>query len=766
LGYIAAAVYPVLIFCFLVILKIPLRFVSVFVVFAALVVFLGASSKKTNPFRLASAGFLGAAGLVCFLSNSALFLKLYPVLMNALMLGAFAFTLWFPPPMIFRFAVLADKSIPGSLGEKRVERYCRKVTLVWCAFFALNGAAAAWTVFSGSDALWSFYNGGVSYILIGILFAGEFIVRKMTDKKMPKAIPLSVFSAGSRPPDHVLCYERAFGDGVYKTWDDFLSDTARLRLAIERGGAEKWILHAGDYWYFLCAFTALLQRGREILLTANISPAYLAEIRAGEDAAFITDQTRDGGDEENTLYIPGVLEGPLPPGADPRETPPIKADETVIVMYTSGSTGRPKAVRQRLTEFENDNRFVLSRWGEEWLRRKVCATVSQHHIYGLLFSILLPFTSGVPFRRRRIEAPEELEALGDEPYLIITVPAFLKRAVELRESYGLKDPWIYSSGGVLERETARKTEAVFGFWPLEVYGSTETSGIAWRQSKDGLEWTPFDNAEVKLDERGRLLIRSPYIKDPEGFSSEDLAEILPNGRFLLKGRADSVVKIEEKRVSLPEIEERILSSGMAADAAVIALEGRRQYLGAALVLNSEGVRRFEGGEKAGVNRWFREYLARFFEPVALPKKWRYVQSLPLDSQGKKKRSAVEALFTQDVLLERLLQAEKLVERSESQAVLEFAVPPESDYFNDHFPALKVLPAVAQFELAVRFARRYLGTELWVARAKRLKFSAPVRPGAVLRLTLEKSGVPPQVNFSFSSSGGERAYSSGSFVPEG
>jgi hypothetical protein len=168
--------------------------------------------------------------------------------MNGAFLAAFGSTLFAPPVMIFRFATLQDKSIKGSLAEKRIAAYCRKVTWVWCGFFVLNGSIAFYTVFFASDALWSIYNGGISYILIGILFAGEFIVRKMTDKKMPKAIPLSRFTPASRPDETVLCYEGRYGGGVYKTWKDFLRDTAVLRAFIRKHESSQWLLHCEDCW--------------------------------------------------------------------------------------------------------------------------------------------------------------------------------------------------------------------------------------------------------------------------------------------------------------------------------------------------------------------------------------------------------------------------------------------------------------------------------------------------------------------------------------
>jgi uncharacterized membrane protein len=91
--------------------------------------------------------------------------------------------------MIYRFAVLADKTIPHSPGEKEIAAYCYKVTVVWVVFFALNGSIAALTVISGSDKIWAIYNCGIANVLMGFLFIGEFIVRKFVQKKIPKAAP-------------------------------------------------------------------------------------------------------------------------------------------------------------------------------------------------------------------------------------------------------------------------------------------------------------------------------------------------------------------------------------------------------------------------------------------------------------------------------------------------------------------------------------------------------------------------------------------------
>jgi acyl-coenzyme A synthetase/AMP-(fatty) acid ligase len=113
------------------------------------------------------------------------------------------------------------------------------------------------------------------------------------------------------------------------------------------------------------------------------------------------------------------------------------------------------------------------------------------------------------------------------------------------------------------------------------------------------------------------------------------------------GRLDSVVIIEEKRISLPEVEGRISESGLVSDVSVIALEDNRQYLAAALVFNGEGKAKFAGLEKSEINKFWRDQLLRYFENIVIPKRWRYVELLPADSQGKKKKEDIEMLFAEE-----------------------------------------------------------------------------------------------------------------------
>ena len=80
----------------------------------------------------------------------------------------FTLTLYKPPSMIERFARLVEPDLP----ESGVQ-WTRKVTMVWCVFFSLNATIALATVFAPTQ-FWVIYNGCVSYVLMGLLFLGEF----------------------------------------------------------------------------------------------------------------------------------------------------------------------------------------------------------------------------------------------------------------------------------------------------------------------------------------------------------------------------------------------------------------------------------------------------------------------------------------------------------------------------------------------------------------------------------------------------------------
>jgi uncharacterized membrane protein len=119
LFYIAAVLYPAFIYYFLVIRKTPLRLFSLFIIAFAFFAFITRTSSKKGENRGISfvwtSLLLLGVGVLCLITNAAIILKFYPLLMNILFLAGFGLACFAPPTMIFRFATMQDKSIKGSL---------------------------------------------------------------------------------------------------------------------------------------------------------------------------------------------------------------------------------------------------------------------------------------------------------------------------------------------------------------------------------------------------------------------------------------------------------------------------------------------------------------------------------------------------------------------------------------------------------------------------------------------------------------------------
>jgi uncharacterized membrane protein len=126
-----------------------------------------------QPFWWAVAGGAAVLALAGLLANALAPLKLYPVLVNAVLLAVFGASLRWPPSAIERIARLRHPDLPP-----RGVAYTRRVTWVWCGFFMVNGVLALITALWASARIWALYNGLIAYGLMGLLFAGEWLVRR------------------------------------------------------------------------------------------------------------------------------------------------------------------------------------------------------------------------------------------------------------------------------------------------------------------------------------------------------------------------------------------------------------------------------------------------------------------------------------------------------------------------------------------------------------------------------------------------------------
>ena len=128
--------------------------------------------KKSNMILLVIGSIFCALAIW---NNNLITLRFYPVLINLIFLYLFVHSLYYPPPIIERIARLQHPDLP----EQGVI-YTRKVTKVWGLFFFVNGLIALFTAIWSSFAWWSLYNGFITYLLMGLLMAVEYLVRIKT----------------------------------------------------------------------------------------------------------------------------------------------------------------------------------------------------------------------------------------------------------------------------------------------------------------------------------------------------------------------------------------------------------------------------------------------------------------------------------------------------------------------------------------------------------------------------------------------------------
>jgi acyl-coenzyme A synthetase/AMP-(fatty) acid ligase len=264
----------------------------------------------------------------------------------------------------------------------------------------------------------------------------------------------------------------------------------------------------------------------------------------------------------------------------------------------------------------------------------------------MLFGLLWPILYRRPFATFVLEYPEQLTDGRGAGQVLVSSPALLKRIGHLVAS---SDPWqaVFSSGGLLPTEAAADATRLLGVCPVEVLGSTETSGVAWRR-QDGAAppvFTAMPKVETRSGADDFLETRSPFSGQPTWLTMGDRVRFLDVGRFELLGRGDHLAKIEDKRVSLVEIEQCLLETPFIKEAAALALEDRgRQYVGVVAELNSSGVAELARIGRRPFTEGLKAALRPRIERVALPRKFRFVDAIPVDTQGKRTRRTLEILF--------------------------------------------------------------------------------------------------------------------------
>ena len=534
--------------------------------------------------------------------------------------------------------------------------------------------------------------------------------------------------------------------GRYYSFGQFRNAVDRWAQRLAGEPAAAYALYCDDAYPFAVMLFALLHAGKQVWLPGNNRPG-AAQLLTQHGSRLIGD------------WLPGFdyqLDSETTSAWHFSKLNPRQAE---IVLFTSGSTGEAKPIHKRLCQLQAEIDTLEKQWGQQLADSKVLSTVSHQHIYGLLFRVLWPLAAGRCFHSETSISPEAVLLQAGKAYLISS-PAYLKRLDQdtaWAAFSGLTA--IFSSGGPLPVAAAKRIAEHGGLSVIEVYGSTETGGIGWRQQAD-MPWTLFAGLKLAIA-ADKALLNSPYLPYPTAMPLDDTVSLQDDGRFLLHGRSDRIVKIEGKRLSLLEMEQRLTATIWLDDTAALRLEKSRDTVAVAAALSAEGKRLLQTAGRKTLIKQLRAALQPWFEAVALPRKWLFLEALPLSAQGKPDTQLLERLLSGDTDKLPLLQGGAI---SVATAELQLKIPECLLYFPDHFPAYPILPGVVQIGWAEYYAKLLFAIGTPFSNMEGIKFVKPIPPGVELTLQLTWKADCGKLYFNFTSAAYN--YSSGRLIYAG
>ncbi|MFZ1986021.1 MAG: fatty acid--CoA ligase family protein [Desulfatitalea sp.] len=396
-------------------------------------------------------------------------------------------------------------------------------------------------------------------------------------------------------------------------------------------------LCAQDKAVVAAALLASLAGGPALILPYALNPAVLDELHQRTGFRMVvSDQSR-----------------PVPlgtrcvvPAVGPAAWPSIEAlaprsvDAEWVRLFTGGSTDTPKMWTKTVRNLMAETLAIVANYAVTQEDRLV-ATVAPSHIYGLLYAVLTPLLASASVASQTPSFPSEIEAAvrQSEATILISVPAHYRAL----NGHPFESPFLrlaFSSAGMLAAEDAVAFSAQTGVGVAEIYGSTETGGIASRVRAQGqTDFGPCAGIVVQVAGE-RLKVRSDYLSPelallPDGyFVMGDRVKATAGNRFGLLGRADGVVKVGGQRVDLEAVRQCLKKHPGVKDAVAISLPvagGRENQIMALIEAD---------GATVDVDTMSLDTLA----PYARPRGIKVVPKIPLTAAGKYDRKTIASLF--------------------------------------------------------------------------------------------------------------------------
>lgn len=558
---------------------------------------------------------------------------------------------------------------------------------------------------------------------------------------VPSIVSLENLLVIGRAPDHVV----AINGSQNFDFASFIHCISCWYVRFSASKAQRFALYFDDSFEFAAALFGAWHAKKCVYLPTDILTATAEQL--SHEVDIFVGAFPDRLSPMQTLvdmHIPTISWESLDPAAE------------ALVVFTSGSSGHPIAIPKRLSQIFCEVASLSNLFDSELNDACVYSTVSHQHIYGLIFSVLWPLASGRPFTTRRLRFPEDIVASlsNGVPAALIASPAHLKRLPSHLDWRNAKKSLrkVFSSGGPLPDDALSICSELLGQTPTEIYGSSETGGIAWRQRIEGSSpaWISLPQVEVKVSD-DKLSVRSPHLPIFDWTVTEDRVKQVDKG-FEILGRRDRIIKIEEKRISIDAMEQALLRTKFVSEVRVIALSGHRLNLGVVAVPNEIGWELYNKSGKAALNAELRAALGNVAESSALPRRFRFLWAMPSNSSGKSTDAALQKIFDP-----RRPNA-RLIARSQLNATFEISIFENLLFFEGHFSEFAILPGVTQIEWAIVFGNEIFDIPPYFLGMSSVKFQRVITPNKLLTLELAfdaNSGV-----LSFTYSANEQKFSSG------
>jgi 3-hydroxymyristoyl/3-hydroxydecanoyl-(acyl carrier protein) dehydratase len=496
--------------------------------------------------------------------------------------------------------------------------------------------------------------------------------------------------------------ECAFGreSSQSRSFAQFVSLARYIQTRLEERRArepfDRLLLSLDDRYHFAAAVLA----GAWLEIEVEVGPSSLLDdVTLGPSPGVIRLTESPSALELLGDHLSAIEENLLTEGAPPRPDMEIDLSKMRVAFWTSGSQNEPrrfcKSARTLLSEAD-----MLASFWEVRPGHRIVSAAPAHHIYGFLWGTLLPIFAGASFFRDPVRhGASILSALSEtSARRLVAVPAQLAALESAwRASRGPHMQLsIVSSGAALDRNLSENL-AELGTSIVEILGSTETGGIAFRDPTREVGFTALPGVTLDSTSDGHLRVRSPFLEDPTvPYVSADRIEF-QGKQFGLLGRADRIIKLGAVRVSLNEVEERILR-----------LPGIEEVRAIAIFGPSAAVRQLELGIVAvstvHTSKTLRLAVCQALPPEFWPKRIRIVPHLPVDERGKTPQTLLLSLF--DNVAELGSGASPRVSLGTpsraSHAAIEHALcfPDEAPCLVGHFPHNPVVPGAVLVAEAV------------------------------------------------------------------